>query len=154
MTHPNRGAAKASAKGKFKNMLGSSKGAKHTDEQTNPTKWSPGMTGVDDVKIMGHPTQKRLDRARGGKVSKGATVVNVIVKGGDDKPPPPVLPPMPPPTAGPPPPPMGKPPMAPPIPGGPPPGMMMRKSGGQVKAGAGSGVGRLNRQNKLNIKGK
>lgn len=92
------------------------------------------------------PKALRLDRkpfARGGKVKKCSTTVNVIVAPQQkDQDAPPMLPPggpmpMPPPGAG-----AGGPPMPPPGAGGPP---MMRARGGKVPmtAGALSGEGRL-----------
>jgi hypothetical protein len=97
----------------------------------------------DGGAVEGCKTKQRLDRgkfAAGGNVGKKAgTTVNVIVA-----PSKPAMP-MPPMGAGAPPPPMGG--MAPP-PASPPPmppgGMPMRKRGGRVyEAGAGSGLGRL-----------
>lgn len=93
---------------------------------------------ADGGSVMeGKPARSRLDRGgRKAPAKKGGkTNVNVIVagKGGDDKPMPPPMPMGGPPMAGP----GGPPPM-------PPPGMPMRKNGGVVKkAGAGSGMGRL-----------
>ena len=95
------------------------------------------------------PVSGRLARKGGGRTKKGTTVnVNIISPAA--RPPMPMPPPgaMPPPglRQGAPPPPMAPPPGAMP-PGGPPPGAMMpRKSGGRaypIDAGAGSGLGRL-----------
>lgn len=86
-----------------------------------------------------HGEYARPRRASGGKVKKGATVVNVIV-GGQQKPEEPPMPmmapPPPPPPPGPPPGAMMGPPPGGPPPGamGPPPGMPMRASGGKVGA--------------------
>ncbi len=94
------------------------------------------------------PKKLRLDRApfkNGGRVK--ATTVNVIVApqgGGDQPPPPPMMPPAPPPPMMKPPgPPPGGPPEMPGMGGGAPP--MMRARGGRVPmdAGAGGGLGRL-----------
>lgn len=99
----------------------------------------PTMSGKSDTSDMsgvdGGKAKSRLDR--GGK--KGATTVNIVIAGGKpDAAAPAPMPLPPPPMAGPPP--------APPMPPGPPMGgpPMMRKNGGRVmKAGAGSGLGRL-----------
>jgi len=91
------------------------------------------------------PVGGRLARKGGGRTKKG-TNVNIIITQPQPKPPMPMPPPgagAPPGMAIPPPPPQG----AMPPPGGPPPGAMMpRKSGGRaypIDAGAGSGLGRL-----------
>lgn len=123
-----------------------------SETQRVPTRKTGGRVGGDgDMDCDDGPrAKKRLDRpgayARGGAVKKGGTTVNVVVAGGAGAQPP--APPMlPPPDMGPPMPPPG------PMPMGPPPGMPMRAHGGRVgkkvspqgKAGAGSGVGRLNK---------
>jgi hypothetical protein len=114
---------------------------------------------VSDGEIQGtRPTGGRRARKDGGRAKDGKVNVNIVIspKGGPDaagpppmalKPPPPPMPPMPPPGMGPqgpggPPPMMGAP------MGGPPPGLPMpRKRGGRTHvnqdAGAGSGLGRL-----------
>ena len=86
--------------------------------------------------VVGDEAKPRLDKPHHGKKKGGATThVNVIVapSGGSD-------------AAGPGGPPAGGPPMLPPMagpgPGGLPP-MPMRKDGGRVKDGSGSGLGRL-----------
>lgn len=159
MAHPYRAAGRTGAKSKFKAMLGSDKGAKHTNDDSVASARAKVKDGVDDVKIMGHSPSKRLDRARGGKV-KGVTV-NVIIPPAakDDDKPPMMLPPMPPPGPGPgamPPPPMGgKPPMMPPpgpMAGGPPP-PMMRASGGRARMPVQSRRAQITRedfQNRIN----
>lgn len=84
-----------------------------------------------EVKAEGEKARTRLDKFARGGAAKGKTTVNVIVGAGQKQPVP-----MPVPMGGPPPaPPMGAPPMKPP-------GM---KNGGAAKmtAGAGSGLGRL-----------
>lgn len=95
-------------------------------------------SGSDDdaMGVDGGKAKPRLDRA--GKKAP-STTINVIVAGKSDPaaPSPVPAPPMAPPMAGPPP----APPMPPIGAGGPP---MMRKNGGRVMtAGAGSGLGRL-----------
>lgn len=125
MGHPYRGAARGTTKGKFSSILGSPKGAKHMDNDSVVNPHTPVKKGIEDVKIMGNPGQKRLDRARGGKV-KGNTTVNVIVAPKPDAPM--ATPPMPPMPAMPPMPP--KPPMG----GMPPPGA------GPVMPGPGAGL--------------
>lgn len=97
MSHPYRGAGRSGAKFKFGKILGTTKGAKHLNDDSVVTP-SPVKRGIEDVKIMAKSPPKRLDRARGGKCGK--TTVNVVV------------PPSPP----------GGPMMAPPLPPGPPPG--------------------------------
>lgn len=121
MSHPYRGAGRSGAKLKFSKMLGTTKGAKHMNDDSVESPNATVRSGVDDVKIMASPPPKRLDRARGGKVhhkggGKAKTVVNVIVPpgGGGGMPPLPPLGPMAGP-GGPMPPMMPKPPM----PGGP-----------------------------------
>jgi hypothetical protein len=145
MAHPHRQAARKTVKSKFKSMLGTSKGAKHVDNDSveNPNTEVKG--GIEDVKIMGGKMPRRLDRARGGKV-KGSTTVNVIIAQKPGFPGAGAMPPLPP-SAAPLP---VKPPLAGPTP---PPGMpagmpaggpapMMRKCGGKVKSkGAGGLVG-------------
>jgi len=107
-----------------------------SDPGSLPKMASPKM--ADGGMIDGDKAKPRLDRAGGGK--KG-TVVNIVIAGGSkpDQPPAPAPMPMPPPA-----PPMAGPPVPPPMPpaGGPP---VMRKHGGRVNmdAGAGSGLGRL-----------
>lgn len=118
----------------------------------------PTKKMADNVPIPGKSPKSRFDkpkRARGGSVKKGKTNVTVIVAPQGGAQPPQVAvasgaPPVPPmqPNAGPGPamaPPGGAmPPQMPPRPpmGGP--GMPMRRRGGAVKmAGAGSGIGRL-----------
>lgn len=99
----------------------------------------PAMSGSDDDEmggIDGGKAKPRLDRS--GKKAP-STTINVIVAGKSDPaaPSPVPAPPMAPPMSGPPP----APPMPPIGAGGPP---MMRKNGGRVMtAGAGSGLGRL-----------
>lgn len=108
------------------------------------------------------PVGGRIARKDGGRAKSGKTNINIVIQPPKSDQPPasmmppgPVRPPAPPvmPPAGAPPPgmPMGGPPPGPP-PGGPPPGMppMARASGGRTaltsfkpKAGAGSGLGRL-----------
>lgn len=89
--------------------------------------------------VMGEDTPK--------KSKKGGTTVNIVIAGKGGAEAPPMMPPMPPaggppmPPPAPPMPPAGRPPV-----GGPPAGMAPPrpfKSGGAVKAGAGSGLGRL-----------
>lgn len=111
MAHPYRSAARGTTKGKFSSMLGSPKGAKHMDNDSVVNPNTSVRSGIEDVKIMGHPAPKRLDRARGGKVDKKVTVNVFIPPSGGDlgaKPPLPPLP-MPPPGAGAMPPMPGKP---------------------------------------------
>lgn len=90
-----------------------------------------------EVKAEGAKSRPRLDKfARGGAAKKGhKTQVNVIVGAGQKQPP--IMPLAPPPVAAP----IGQPPLA----GGPPPRPPGMKSGGAAKmtAGAGSGLGRL-----------
>lgn len=106
-----------------------------SDPGSLPKMAKPKM--ADGGMIDGDKAKPRLDRAGGGK--KG-TVVNIVIAGGSkpDAPTPGPMP-MPPPA-----PPMAGPPVPPPMPpaGGPP---VMRKHGGRVNmdAGAGSGLGRL-----------
>lgn len=102
MAHPYRSAGRAGSKLKFKNMLGSEKGAKHMNDDSVADPSTPVKKGIEDVKIMGKEMPKRLDRARGGKVGK--TTVNVIVPPAPPQGLPPMPPPMPPgpPMAGPP----------------------------------------------------
>jgi hypothetical protein len=151
MAHPYREAGRTGAKTKFKAMLGTTKGAKHMNDDSVDNQNTVVRNGVEDVKIVGAPPKARLDRARGGKVhKKSGTTVNVIIPPAQDKPPMPMPLPMPPPGAGGPPPglppgpPMGmKPPMPMPPPGagpGPMPPPMLRKSGGSVKRADGGFV--------------
>lgn len=118
MAHPYRSAGRAGAKLKFRNMLGTEKGAKHVNDDSVASPRAKVTNGVDDVKIMGKAPPKRLDRARGGKVGK--TTVNVIVPpqpGGPPMPPPSLpMPPPVPPMAGPPGMPPGMPPKGPTLP--------------------------------------
>lgn len=156
MAHPYRSAGRTGAKSKFMAMLGSSKGAKHTNDDSVINGSNPVKNGVEDVKIMGKPPSRRLDRARGGKVSKKGVTVNVIVPPSPGAaPPPPMMPPpglMPPPGPGAMPPMGAKPPMPIPPPGGPPP-PMMRADGGEVKPLTGSKKGsftkRINKMDPL-----
>jgi hypothetical protein len=107
-----------------------------SDSGSLPAMSKPKMDS--GTSIDGGKAKPRLDRA-----GKKGTVVNIVIAGGkgDQTPPPPAPMPMPPPA-----PPMAGPPVPPPMPpmgaGGPP---MMRKNGGRVNmdAGAGSGIGRL-----------
>lgn len=107
---------------------------------------------MDHDDIGGGSAPKRY--ARGGKAGKGkghsTNIAIVMPHGGAGAPPaggmPPPMPggpmaPPPRPMAGPPP--MGGGMPGGPPPGGPPPGMPMRAKGGRVTAGAGSGVGRM-----------
>lgn len=107
-----------------------------SDPGSLPKMAKPKM--ADGGMIDGDKAKPRLDRAGGGK--KGTTV-NIVIAGGKSDQTPPAAGPMPMP---PPAPPMAGPPVPPPMPpaGGPP---VMRKNGGRVNldAGAGSGIGRL-----------
>ncbi len=136
MAHPYRAAGRTGAKSKFKAMLGSDAGAKHTNDDSVASARAKVTNGVDDVKIMGKAPPKRLDRARGGKVKD--VTVNVVIPPNQGPPP---LPPM-----------MAKPPMPMPPPGamGPPPGgppmptpgaglPMQKAKGGAVSKKAGGG---------------
>lgn len=124
-----------------------------------------GNHGGDGYYEGTRPTGGRIARAHGGR-AKGKTniVINIGEKGGQPMPPmppiqaptrPPMMPPGPPPGMAGPPGGPGGPPMPPPsMAGGPPPGMMPRKRGGRtmkpkqgvdvhMSAGAGGGLGRL-----------
>lgn len=111
-------------------------GAVHGDEKQD-RKLFGKMIREHDREPEGKKGKRRADRitrAKGGRVKKGATHVNVIVNGGGDKQPMPV--PVPAPA-------MAGPPPGPPMPpvaglGGPPPGMPAmppRARGGSVKSG-------------------
>jgi hypothetical protein len=109
-------------------------GTKHADKGAFSNVTSKTAAACHDGKVEGKSSPKRY--ARGGKV--GGTT-NIIIASGSKEPQMPMGMPM----GGPPPgPPPGGPPMGPP-PGGPPPGMPMRAKGGRIKAGAETGVGRL-----------
>jgi len=111
-------------------------GTKHADKSAFSNVTSKTAAASHDDKVEGKSSPKRY--ARGGKV--GGTTNIIIASGSKDQPMPMGMP-----MGGPPPgPPPGGPPMGPPPgAGGPPPGMAMRASGGRIKAGAESGVGRL-----------
>ena len=158
MAHPYHSAAKAGAAKKLASYGGKTKGQSFSDTKT----WD-GEPGLDSDKVNqpqkiptrkaggrveGEKAEKRLDRterAKGGRVGKGKTVVNVVIGGhGEQQAQPQAVPvprPVPVPVGGPPP---GGPPMgagAPPGgPGGMPPGAMpppgmVRKRGGRVASG-------------------
>lgn len=147
-----RNEAKASCAAKMHRMLGGAVSVPARASGGAVTAASAAPKRAAGGAVDGKKSAPRMDRARGGRVAKGKTVVNVMVApqapqmGGGVAPamPPPAPPPV---AAGgalPPPSPMG---------GGGPPMMPGMKRGGAVRAyskggtvtdaGAGSGVGRL-----------
>lgn len=157
------GIAKAliSPAGSVLGLLGGGKKDKDDDDagkcRGGMTRATGGKTSLDGDLQGTRPTGGRRARASGGKAGKGKTTVNINISQPQQAQPPAAAPPMPPPMpphppvppmamppgvgAGPPP---GMPPGMPGMPPGLPPGMP-RKQGGRVHmtAGAGSGLGRI-----------